>query len=79
MLNRIQHGDSELIWYDYSEVTIEELDSQDVLMFDMVNVPYTISPDCLKNYRITLFKDNTSSTGFSCSCINRNYKRNRSK
>ena len=54
-MKRYKKDDSDMIWFDFNEVTREELEACELQRFDVFNVPEDYFPDESEKYFITSF------------------------
>lgn len=65
MLTAIKFDDSNILWFNWQTTNEKELDSLDVMHFDVFNVEYgEINEKALENFYVTYFECKKSLTGY---------------
>lgn len=67
MLQRVKFDDSERIYFNFEDTSLEELDNSGLSYFDVYNLPYLtydMNSYRLKNYFLSYFKSSKSNTGY---------------
>ena len=67
MLKRIKYDDSERIFFNYEDTSLQELDNSGLSYFDVFNIPY-VSYDEFgyrpQNYFLSFYESKNSKTGY---------------
>jgi hypothetical protein len=67
MLQRVKFDDSDRIYFNFEDTSLEELDNSGLSYFDVYNLPYLtydVNSYRLKNYFLSYFKSSKSNTGY---------------
>ena len=67
MLQRVKFDDSDRIYFNFEDTSLEELDNSGLSYFDVYNLPYLtydVNSYRLKNYFLSYFKSSKSNTDY---------------
>ena len=75
MLRRVKFDNSESIYFNFEDTSLEELDNSGLSYFDVYNLPFLtgeVDPNKLKNYFLSYFECPKSNTGYVGMFVNKN-------